>query len=103
MVQIYVDDIIFGSINPKIARNFSELMKNRFEKSIVGEISNFLGLHVHQSSRDIFINQLKYAFEILKKHGMEGCDLIGTPMREHTKLDADKLGKLVDATKNTKV
>ena len=64
-----------------------------------GEISNFLGLNVHQSSGGICINQSKYAFEILKKHGMEVCDSIGTPMREHTKLDVDILGKHVDATK----
>ncbi|GJR69224.1 retrovirus-related pol polyprotein from transposon TNT 1-94 [Tanacetum coccineum] len=49
------------------------------------ELSNFL---IHQSPRGIFINQAKYAQEILKKHGMTSCDSIGTPMATKH-LDAD--------------
>ncbi|GKB51749.1 retrovirus-related pol polyprotein from transposon TNT 1-94, partial [Tanacetum coccineum] len=69
------------------------------------ELSKFLmskgftkGLQIHQSPRGIFINQAKYALEILKKHGMEKCDNIGTPMATKYKLDADLSGKLVDQT-----
>ncbi|GJV66683.1 retrovirus-related pol polyprotein from transposon TNT 1-94 [Tanacetum coccineum] len=69
------------------------------------ELSNFLmskgftkGLQIHQSPRVIFINQAKYALEILKKHDMEKCDTIGTPMATKPKLDADLSGKLVDQT-----
>ncbi|GJX94516.1 retrovirus-related pol polyprotein from transposon TNT 1-94 [Tanacetum coccineum] len=53
---------------------------------------------IHQSPRGIFINQAKYALEILKKHGMDKCDSIGTPMATKPKLDADLSGKLVDQT-----
>ncbi|GJR24505.1 uncharacterized mitochondrial protein-like protein [Tanacetum coccineum] len=56
-------------------------------------------LHVNQSPRDIFINQSNYVLEILKKYGMETCDPIGTPMEIKDKLDLDKNGTLVDATK----
>ncbi|GKB77978.1 retrovirus-related pol polyprotein from transposon TNT 1-94 [Tanacetum coccineum] len=56
------------------------------------------GLQIHQSPRGIFINQAKYALEILKKHGMEKCDTIGTLMATKPKLDADLSGKLVDQT-----
>ncbi|GJU35314.1 retrovirus-related pol polyprotein from transposon TNT 1-94 [Tanacetum coccineum] len=59
------------------------------------ELSNFLvsngfskGIQIHQSPRGIFINQAKYAKEILKKHGMTSCDSIGTPMATKH-LDAD--------------
>ncbi|GKC57243.1 retrovirus-related pol polyprotein from transposon TNT 1-94 [Tanacetum coccineum] len=69
------------------------------------ELSNFLmskgftkGLQIHQSPRGIFINQAKYALEILKKHGMEKCDSVGTPMTTKPKLDADLSGKLIDQT-----
>ncbi|GJZ79792.1 retrovirus-related pol polyprotein from transposon TNT 1-94 [Tanacetum coccineum] len=69
------------------------------------ELSNFLmskgftkGLQIHQSPRGIFINQAKYALEILKKHGMKKCDTIGTPMATKPKLDADLSGKLIDQT-----
>ncbi|GKC76424.1 retrovirus-related pol polyprotein from transposon TNT 1-94, partial [Tanacetum coccineum] len=57
------------------------------------------GLQIHQSPRGIFINQAKYALEILKKHGMDKCDIIGTPMATKPKLDADLSGTLVDQTR----
>ncbi|GJT85080.1 retrovirus-related pol polyprotein from transposon TNT 1-94 [Tanacetum coccineum] len=59
------------------------------------ELSNFL---IHQSPRGIFINQAKYAQEILKKHGMTSCDSIGTPMATKL-LDDDLSGTPVDQTK----
>ncbi|GKB21867.1 retrovirus-related pol polyprotein from transposon TNT 1-94 [Tanacetum coccineum] len=98
LVQIYVDDIIFGSTNPKFSKRFEKLMHKRFEMSLMGEMKFFLGLQVHQSPRGIFINQAKYALEILKKHGMDKCDSVGTPMGTKPKLDADLSGKLVDQT-----
>ncbi|GJT36131.1 retrovirus-related pol polyprotein from transposon TNT 1-94 [Tanacetum coccineum] len=62
------------------------------------ELSNFLGIQIHQSPRGIFINQAKYAQEILKKHGMTSFDSIGTPMATKH-LDADLSGTPVDQTK----
>ncbi|GJY37258.1 retrovirus-related pol polyprotein from transposon TNT 1-94 [Tanacetum coccineum] len=53
---------------------------------------------IHQYPRVIFINYANYALEILKKHGMEKCDTVGTPMATKPKLDADLSGKLVDQT-----
>nr|GEX91907.1 retrovirus-related Pol polyprotein from transposon TNT 1-94 [Tanacetum cinerariifolium] len=44
VVQVYVDDIIFGSTNPRYATLFSDLMKSRFEMSMMGEMTFFLGL-----------------------------------------------------------
>ncbi|GJT81372.1 retrovirus-related pol polyprotein from transposon TNT 1-94 [Tanacetum coccineum] len=98
LVQIYVDDIIFGSTNSKFSKRFEKLMHSRFEMSLMGEIQFFLALQIHQSPRGIFINQAKYALEILKKHGMEKCDTVGTPMATKSKLDADLSGKLIDQT-----
>ncbi|GJR52122.1 retrovirus-related pol polyprotein from transposon TNT 1-94 [Tanacetum coccineum] len=98
LVQIYVDDIIFGSTNLKFSKRFEKLMHSRFEMSLMGEMKFFLGLQIHQSPRGIFINQAKYALEILKKHGMEKGQSIGTPMATKPKLDADLSGKLVDQT-----
>ncbi|GKF64621.1 retrovirus-related pol polyprotein from transposon TNT 1-94 [Tanacetum coccineum] len=80
LVQIYVDDIIFGSINPKYSKRFEKLMHNRFEMSLMGEMKFFLRLQIHQSPKGIFINQAKYALEILKKHNMDNCHSIGTPL-----------------------
>ncbi|GJU63827.1 retrovirus-related pol polyprotein from transposon TNT 1-94 [Tanacetum coccineum] len=98
LVQIYVDDIIFGSTNPKFSKRFEKIMHSRFEMSLMGEMKLFLGLQIHQSPRGIFINQAKYALKILKKYSMEKCDSVGTPMATKPKLDADLSGKLIDQT-----
>ncbi|GJY47034.1 retrovirus-related pol polyprotein from transposon TNT 1-94 [Tanacetum coccineum] len=74
------------------------LMHSKFDMSIMGELKFFLGIQIHQSARGIFINQAKYAQEILKKHGMTSCDNIGTPMATKH-LDADLSGTPVDQTK----
>ncbi|GJW16843.1 retrovirus-related pol polyprotein from transposon TNT 1-94 [Tanacetum coccineum] len=55
-------------------------------------------LMISQSPRDIFINQSKYALELLKKYGMESSDPVDTPMVEKSKLDEDTQGKAVDPT-----
>nr|GEV55846.1 retrovirus-related Pol polyprotein from transposon TNT 1-94 [Tanacetum cinerariifolium] len=98
LVQIYVDDIIFGSTNPKLSKQFEKLMHGKFEMSMVGELRFFLGIQIHQFPRGIFINQAKYAQEILNKHGLTSCDSIGTPMATKH-LDADLSGTLVDQMK----
>ncbi|GKB48365.1 retrovirus-related pol polyprotein from transposon TNT 1-94 [Tanacetum coccineum] len=66
--------------------------------SMMGELKFFLGIQIHQSSCGIFINQAKYAQEILKKHGMTSCDSIGTPMATKH-FDADLSGTPIDQTK----
>ncbi|GJX33351.1 retrovirus-related pol polyprotein from transposon TNT 1-94 [Tanacetum coccineum] len=98
LVQIYVDDIIFGSTKSVFAKRFEKLMKDNFEMSMIGEMKFFLGLQVHQSPQGIFISQSQYTMDILKKHGMEKCDTVSTPMTT-TKLDTDLQGTLVDQTK----
>nr|GEX71063.1 retrovirus-related Pol polyprotein from transposon TNT 1-94 [Tanacetum cinerariifolium] len=98
LVQIYIDDIIFGSTNPKYTKCFEKLMHDRFEMSLMGEMQFFLGLQIHQSPRGIFINQAKYALEILHKHGMNKGQSICTPMATKPKLDADLSGNPVDQT-----
>nr|GFA65205.1 copia protein [Tanacetum cinerariifolium] len=78
---------------------FFDLMKSRFEMSMMGEMTFFLGLQVNQSPCGIFINQSKYVLEILKKYGMESCDSVGTLVEIKDKLDLDQNGTSVDATK----
>nr|GEX30802.1 retrovirus-related Pol polyprotein from transposon TNT 1-94 [Tanacetum cinerariifolium] len=80
LLQIYVDNIIFCSTNPKLLKQFEKLMHSKFEMSMMAEVKLFLGIQIHQSPRGIFINQAKYAQEILIKHGMTSCDSVDTPM-----------------------
>ncbi|GJZ97290.1 retrovirus-related pol polyprotein from transposon TNT 1-94 [Tanacetum coccineum] len=51
---------------------------------------------IHQSPKGIFINQAKYALEILKKHNMDNCHSIGTPLTTKPKLDVDLSGEPID-------
>ena len=46
--QVYVDDIIFGSIKDELAHSFSKLMQAEFEMSMIGELNHFLGLQIRQ-------------------------------------------------------
>ncbi|GKB62771.1 retrovirus-related pol polyprotein from transposon TNT 1-94 [Tanacetum coccineum] len=66
--------------------------------SMIGEMKFFLGIQVHQSPQGICISQSQYTMDILKKHGMEKCDIVSTPMAT-TKLDADLQGTLVNQTR----
>nr|GEW89647.1 copia protein [Tanacetum cinerariifolium] len=74
LVQIYVDDIIFASTDPKASDIFSNEMSFKFQMSMIGQMLFFLGLQVSQSLGGIFINQSKFALKILKKIGMDSCD-----------------------------
>ncbi|GJX30069.1 retrovirus-related pol polyprotein from transposon TNT 1-94 [Tanacetum coccineum] len=96
LVQIYVDDIIFASTDPALCDVFAEIMSSKFKMSMMGKISFFLGLQISQSPRGIFINQSKYALEIIKKYGMESSNSVDTPMVDKTKLDEDLQGIPVD-------
>ncbi|GMI76746.1 hypothetical protein HRI_001343900 [Hibiscus trionum] len=97
VVQIYVDDIIFGSTNECYCKDFSKLMQGEFEMSMMGELSFFLGLQIKQMSDGTFINQAKYVSDMLKKFGLENAKPQATPMSSSIKLDKDEGGKCVDS------
>ena len=71
LVQSYVDDIIFGATNESLCDEFSKLIQEEFEMSMMGELSHFLGLQIKQLKDDIFINQSKYINDMLKKYEMK--------------------------------
>ncbi|GKA84912.1 retrovirus-related pol polyprotein from transposon TNT 1-94 [Tanacetum coccineum] len=99
IVQIYVDDIIFGSTCQDLCDDFSKIMHDEFEMSMMGELNFFLGLQIKQLEDGIFFNQSKYIKEMLKKFGLEDSKPIKTPMSSETKLTRDKDGESVDDTK----
>ena len=67
LVQIFVDDIIFGSTDEKLCKNFAKLMQSKYGMSMMGELNYFLGLQVKQVTDEIFISQTKYVNDLLKK------------------------------------
>ncbi|GJZ44336.1 putative ribonuclease H-like domain-containing protein [Tanacetum coccineum] len=79
-VQIYVDDIIYGSTKKELCTEFEKLMHKKFQMSSMGELTFFLGLQVMQKRDGIFISQDKYVDEILKKFGFSNVRITSTPM-----------------------
>ncbi|GJX93461.1 putative ribonuclease H-like domain-containing protein [Tanacetum coccineum] len=67
LVQVYVDDIIFGSTKQSMCTEFEDCMHKRFQMSSMGELTFFLGLQVKQQPDGIFISQDKYVVDVLKK------------------------------------
>ncbi|GJS60711.1 putative ribonuclease H-like domain-containing protein [Tanacetum coccineum] len=96
LVQVYVDDIIFGSSNPKLCREFEALMHDKFKMSAMGELSFFLGLQVLQKKDGIFLSQDKYVGDILKKFGFSDLRSANTPMDRENPWGKDGTGKDVD-------
>nr|GEV05497.1 hypothetical protein [Tanacetum cinerariifolium] len=80
LVQVYVDDIIFGSTNKELCKAFKKLMKDKFQMSSMGELTFFLGLQVKQKEDGIFISKDKYVAEILRKFGFTNGKLTSTPI-----------------------
>ncbi|GJT23841.1 ribonuclease H-like domain-containing protein [Tanacetum coccineum] len=79
LVQIYVDDIIFGSTKKELCDEFEKLMKDKFQMSSMGELTFFLGLQVQQRKKGIFISQDKYVHEILRKFNYTDVKSASTP------------------------
>nr|GEX13736.1 putative ribonuclease H-like domain-containing protein [Tanacetum cinerariifolium] len=96
LVQIYVDDIIFGSTNKDLCKAFEKLMKDKFQMSLIGELTFFLGLQVKQNKDGIFISQDKYVAEILRKFGLTDRKSASTPIDTEKPLLKDLDGEDVD-------
>ena len=99
IVQIYVDDIMFGTTNGSLCEEFSKSMHSEFEMSMMGELNFFLGLQIKQFKEGTFINQAKYVRDVLKKYNLEDVKAKSTPMSSFINLDMDEKGKPIDQTK----
>nr|GEX09024.1 putative ribonuclease H-like domain-containing protein [Tanacetum cinerariifolium] len=78
-VQVYVDDIIFGSTRKDWCVEFETLMQSEFEISSMGPLTFFLGLQVYQRPDGIFIHQEEYVADIHKKFDLDNSKLASTP------------------------
>ncbi|GJY99079.1 putative ribonuclease H-like domain-containing protein [Tanacetum coccineum] len=96
LVQVYVDDIIFGSTKKSLCTEFEKMMHKKFQMSSIGELTFFLGLKVKRKEDGIFISQDKYVTEILKKFGFSDVKTASTPMETHKPLLKDAYGEDVD-------
>ncbi|KAL4584141.1 hypothetical protein LXL04_008731 [Taraxacum kok-saghyz] len=98
IVQIYVDDIIFGSTSETMCKDFEVVMKKRFEMSSLGEMTMFLGIQVKQDSNGILLHQGKYVTDMLEKFGYQDSKEASTPMAERPLLNSDPDGSPINQT-----
>jgi hypothetical protein len=94
--QIYVDDVIFGSTNQKSCEEFSRVMTQNFDMSMMGELTYFLGFQVRQIKAGTFLSQTKYIQDIIKKFWMKDAKPAKMPMGTNKHLDLNAGGKSVD-------
>ncbi|GJS42862.1 copia protein [Tanacetum coccineum] len=99
IVQIYVDDIVFGSTSQNLCDDFAKILHDEFEMSMMGEFNFFLGLQIKQMEDGIFFNQSKYIKEILKKFELEDSKPTKTPMSTEIKLTKDDEADSLDSSK----
>jgi hypothetical protein len=94
--QIYVNDIMFSSNNQSFCDEFSKIMNDRFDMSMMGELKFFLGFQIKQLEDVTFLSQTKYTHDILKKFDMDKAKPIKILMGINRHLDLDMGGKSVD-------
>ena len=95
IVCLYVDDLIFAGYS---VDEFKKAMKIEFEMTDLGMMKYFLGIEVTRYEDGIFINQSKYANDVLKRFRMMNCKPAITPIATGTKLSKEDDGSKVDPT-----
>ncbi|GJY88417.1 putative ribonuclease H-like domain-containing protein [Tanacetum coccineum] len=96
LVQVYVDDIIFGFTKKSLCVEFEQMMHKRFQMSSMGELTFFLGLQVQQKEDGIFISQDKYVANIFKKFDFVTVKTTSTPIESNKALIKDEEAKDID-------
>jgi hypothetical protein len=96
IVQVFVDDIVFGGSSNFLFARFENDMSREFEMIMMGELQFFLRLQIKQSKEGTFVHQAKYTKDIVRKFKMEDFKAMATPMSTTTALDADEEGEHVD-------
>jgi hypothetical protein len=96
LIQIYVNDIIFGDSSHSLMSSFQAMMENEYQMSMMGELTFFLGTQVKQIKEGTFIHQAKYTEDLINKFTMADAKPVSTPMSTMIALDPDEDGEAVD-------
>jgi hypothetical protein len=102
ILLLYVDDL-FLTREENLITDCKKKLVVEFEMKDLGPMHYLLGLKVWQSPEKIFLNQGKYAVEILKIFDMLECKSMKTPMETNLKLMVDTSSELVDVTLYRKI
>jgi hypothetical protein len=96
LVQIYVDDIIFGGSSHTLVSRFQEMMESEFQMSMMGELTFLLGFQVKQTKQGTFMHQAKYTMDLMKKFNMTELKPVSTSISSAASLGTAEDGETVD-------
>jgi hypothetical protein len=96
LIQIYVDDIIFGGSSHTLLSRFQEMMESKFQMSMMGELTFFLGIQVKQMKQGTFVHQAKSTKDLMNKFNMAELKPVSTSMSSTVSLGPDEDGEAVD-------
>jgi hypothetical protein len=96
LVQIYMDDIIFGGSSHTLMSIFQEMIESEFQMSMMGELVFFSGIQVKQTKQATFVHQAKYTNDLMKKFNMVELKPVSTLMSSVASLDPDEDGEAMD-------
>jgi hypothetical protein len=96
LIQIYVDDIIFGGSSHTLVSRFQEIMECEFQMSMMGEVTFFLGIQLKQTKHGTLVHQAKYTKDLMKKFNMAELKPVSIPMSSAASLGPDEDGEAVD-------
>jgi hypothetical protein len=96
LVQIYVDDIIFGGSSHTLVSKFQEMMESEFQMSMMGELTFFICIQVKQTKQGTFVHQAMYTKDLMKKFNMVELKPVSTLMSSAGSLGPDKDGEVVN-------
>ncbi|XP_022020116.1 uncharacterized mitochondrial protein AtMg00810-like [Helianthus annuus] len=77
---VYVDDLILTGNDPNALKSFISCLHNEFAIKDLGELNYFPGLEVTYTSNGLFLNQSKYALDILSRAKMLDAKPAPTPL-----------------------
>ncbi|XP_039119918.1 uncharacterized mitochondrial protein AtMg00810-like, partial [Dioscorea cayenensis subsp. rotundata] len=103
MLCVCVDDIIYMSSSSEMMTEFRENMMSTFEISDLGPLRYLLGLEDKQKPGSLFVSQLRYAEDLLKKTGMLHSKPIASPMNSNKKLSLKDISGNADPTRYRKI
>ncbi|XP_071713967.1 uncharacterized mitochondrial protein AtMg00810-like [Rutidosis leptorrhynchoides] len=87
---LYVDDIILVTSSTSLCTFIMALLAREFAMKDLGNLSYFLGIHVSRNSEGLFLNQNKYASEIIERADLVNCNPVKTPVDTNGKLSSSK-------------
>ncbi|RVW39635.1 Retrovirus-related Pol polyprotein from transposon RE1 [Vitis vinifera] len=93
---VYVDDIVLTGDDCNELEKLKGKLAEEFEIKDLGALKYFLGMEFARSKEGIFVNQRKYALDLLDETGMLGCKPAETPIEPNVKLQPTKAKNVKD-------